>query len=90
MDAIVNVWEENPWNMEAFFVIPCIFQRSWGRASKYIVELETFAAATVPNYGDDTDIPCVILHLPCYVCVLPSPRLLDFAPTPADAHWHLN
>ena len=90
MDAVVNVWEENPWNTEAFFIVPRVFQRSWGRASKHIVELETFAAATVPDYSDDTDIPCVVLHLPCYVRVLPSPRLLDFAPTSADAHWHLD
>jgi hypothetical protein len=48
---------------------------------KQIVELGTVTAATVPNYGDGTDIPCVVLHLPCYVCVLPPPRLLDFVPT---------
>ena len=26
MDAVVNAWEENPWNTEAFFVVPRVFQ----------------------------------------------------------------
>jgi hypothetical protein len=90
MDAVVNVWEENPWNTEAFFIVPRVFQRAWGRASKHIVELGTFAAATVPDYGDGTDIPCVVLHLPCYVHVLPPPHISDFVPTPDDAHWHVD
>ena len=29
-----------------------------------VVELGTVAAATVPDYGDGTDILCIVLHLP--------------------------
>jgi len=71
IDAVVNAWEENPWNTEAFFVVPRVFQNKWGRVSKQVVEVATFGAGSVPAYGDNTDIPCVLLHLPCYVRRLP-------------------
>ena len=88
MDAVVNAWEENPWNTEAFFVVPRVFQRSWGRASKHIVELGIHAAASIPDYGENTDIPCVILHLPCYVRSLPTPRRMDSPARSPGAQWH--
>jgi hypothetical protein len=88
MDAVVNVWEESPWTTEAFFVVPRVFQCNWGRASKQIQEVGVFPAASIPDYGEDTDIPCVLLHLPCYVRSLPSPRRLDQPPRSPGEQWH--
>jgi hypothetical protein len=88
MDAVVNAWEENPWNTEAVFVVPRVFQCSWGRTSKHIHEVGVFAASSIPDYGEGTDIPCVVLHLPCYLRSLPPPRRLDIASRPKGAEWH--
>jgi hypothetical protein len=88
MDAVVNAWAENPWNTEAFFVVPRVFQRNWGRASKHIVEVGTYAAATIPDYGGTTDIPCVVLHLPCYIRSLPPSKRMESPSRPAGAQWH--
>jgi hypothetical protein len=88
MDGIVTAWTEHPWNTEAFFVVPRVFQRDWGRVSKHIRELGTFASATVPDYGDLTDIPCLVLHLPCYVRSLPPLRGVDSPARPAGYAWH--
>ena len=88
MDAVVNAWEENPWNTEAFFIVPRVFQCSWGRASKHIQEVGIVPAASIPDYGEGTDIPCVMLHLPCYVRSFPSPRQLDQPPRPQGEQWH--
>jgi hypothetical protein len=88
MDSIVSAWTEHPWNTEAFFVVPRVFQRDWGRVSKHILDLGTFASATVPDYGGLTDIPCVVLHLPCYVRCLPPLRRMVSSPRPAGYAWH--
>lgn len=88
LDAVVTAWTENPWNTEAFFVVPRVFQRDWGRVSKHIVELGHHAASTIPDYGPDTDIPCIMLHLPCYVRSLPSPRWMDAPSRPTGGEWH--
>jgi hypothetical protein len=88
MDAVVNAWEENPWNTEAFFVVPRVFQRRWGRASKHILEIGICAAADIPDYGGNTDIPCIIMHLPCYVRSLPTIRRMDTPSRPEGAQWH--
>ena len=40
----------------------------------------------VPGFTD-SDIPVVILHLPCFVRSLPNPRL-DSPPQPHWAKWH--
>ena len=69
-------------------IIPRVFQRDWGRVSKHVVELQTYPAATVPEYGTTTDIPCVLLHLPCYVRSLPPIRRLDTPSGPPGAEWH--
>ena len=84
---MVNAWEENPWNTEAFFVVPRVFQNKWGRVSKQVVEVATFGAGSVPAYGDNTDIPCVLLHLPCYVRRLPRPQPKG-APHFKTDQWH--
>jgi hypothetical protein len=68
--------------------VPRVFQRDWGRVSKHFVEIGTFGAHTIPDYGGDTDIPCIVLHLPCYVCSLPPPRGVDLSPQPAGFSWH--
>jgi hypothetical protein len=88
LDAVVTAWTEKPWDTEAFFVIPRVFQRDWGRVSKHIVELGQFAASTIPDYGIHTDIPCILLHLPCYVRSLPSPRWMDSPSRPSGGEWH--
>jgi hypothetical protein len=88
LDAVLCAWIEQPWNTEAFFVVPRVFQRDWGRVSKHVVELGTFAASTVPVYGLRTNIPCVVLHLPCYVRSLPPPRWLDQPSRPQGTEWH--
>jgi hypothetical protein len=88
MDAVLNAWTERPWDTEAFFVIPRVFQRDWGRVSKQILEMRHYAAATVPDYGTNTDIPCVLLHLPCYVRSLPPPRWMDQSSRPQREEWH--
>jgi hypothetical protein len=87
MDAVLYAWIERPWDMEAFFVIPRVFQRDWGRVSRHIMELGTFTADSVPVFGLTTDIPCVILPLPCYVRSLP-PRRLDEPSQPPGSEWH--
>jgi hypothetical protein len=89
MEAVVNAWEENPWHTEAFFVVPRVFQTNWGRVSKHIHELEIFPATAIPDYGEITDIPCVLLHLPCYVRSLPSSnRRLEQPSRPQGEQWH--
>jgi hypothetical protein len=88
MDRMAAAWTEYPWTTEAFFVVPRVFQRDWGRVSKHIVELGTFAAEMIPDYGGSTDIPCVLLHLPCYVRSLPSPRRMDPPSRPQGGEWH--
>jgi hypothetical protein len=88
IDAVVNAWTEQPWITEAFFIIPRVFQRDWGRVSKHIQELGQHASLTIPDYGDHTDIPCIMLHLPCYVRTLPQPRWMDGPARPQGAEWH--
>jgi hypothetical protein len=90
IDHLASAWTKAPWSTEAFIVIPRVFQRDWGRVSKHVVDLGTFAASLVPHYGDHTDIPCILLHLPCYVRSLPPPRRLNFSPRPPGAEWHWN
>jgi hypothetical protein len=88
LDAVVSAWTEQPWYTEAFFLIPRVFQRDWGRASKHIQDLGLHAAEIIPAYSGTTDIPCVLLHLPCYVRSLPPTRRMDIPPRPAGAEWH--
>jgi hypothetical protein len=88
IDAVLNVWVEQPWTTEAFFLVPRIFQRDWGRASKHVMECGTVAPAGIPIYGTHSDIPCVLLHLPCYVRCLPLTRWMEPAPRPKGAEWH--
>jgi hypothetical protein len=88
MDALVTAWTEQPWHTEAFFLIPRVFQRDWGRASKHIQDLGLHPADTIPAYGGTTEIPCVLMHLPCYVRSLPPIRRLDVPPRPQGAEWH--
>ena len=78
IEAVVNAWIKHPWDTEAFFFIPRVFQRDWGQASKHIVDLGLLPPLDIPDY--DSDIPCVLMHLPCYVHSLPPPRQLDPAP----------
>jgi hypothetical protein len=88
LDRLVSAWTEQPWEMEAFLLIPRVFQRDWGRVSKHVVELGTYPAAQVPGYAGHSDIPCVLMHLPCYVRSLPSPRRMDFPSRPKGVEWH--
>jgi hypothetical protein len=88
LDAVVTTWTEQPWHTEAFFLIPRVFQRDWGRASKHIQDLGLHAADIIPAYGGTTNIPCVLLHLPCYVRSLPQTRRMDIPSQPAGAEWH--
>jgi hypothetical protein len=88
LDALVTAWTEQPWTTKAFFVVPRVFQRDWGRDSKHIMEIGTYAAPTIPDYGGHTDIPCVLVHLPCYVRSLPPPRWVDTPTQPAGSAWH--
>lgn len=86
VSSVMHAWIEQPWNTEAFFVIPRIFQRRWGRISKHIVEVAVVDPQYVPGFTD-SDIPVVILHLPCFVRSLPNPRL-DSPPQPHWTKWH--
>jgi hypothetical protein len=88
MDGIVTAWTEQPWHTEAFFVVPRVFQRDWGRVSKHILDMGTFASSQVPDYAELTDIPCVLLHLPCYVRSLPPLRGVVPPPRPTGYAWH--
>ena len=88
LDAVVTAWTEQPWHTEAFFLIPRVFQRDWGRASKHIQDLGLHAADIIPAYSGTTDIPCVLLHLPCYVRSLPQIRWMDIPSRPAGTEWH--
>jgi hypothetical protein len=88
LNAVVNVWVERPWDTEAFFIIPRVFQRDWGRVSKHIIELGLHPAADIPDYGALTDIPCLILHLPCYVRSLPPPRWMEPPTRSQREEWH--
>ena len=86
ISAVLHVWIEQPWNTESFFVVPRIFQRRWGRKSKHIVEVAVVEPDYVPGFTG-SDIPVVILHLPCFVRSTPDPRL-DTPPKPIGAQWH--
>jgi hypothetical protein len=88
IDRLASVWTEHPWTTEVFLVIPRVFQRDWGRVSKHVVERGTFAAGLIPDYGNHTDIPCVLLHLPCYVRSLPPPRSRNEPLRVAGMEWH--
>jgi hypothetical protein len=88
LDGLATAWTEHPWDTEAFILVPRIFQRDWGRVSKHVLELGTFAADTIPDYGVDTDIPCVLLHLPCYVRSLSPLRRLDPPSQYPEMEWH--
>jgi hypothetical protein len=88
MDSLVSAWTEHPWDTEAFVVVPRVFQRDWSRVSKHFQEMGTFTANTVLDYGLDTDIPCVVLHLPCYVRSLPPSRGVDPSPRLKGYAWH--
>jgi hypothetical protein len=88
LDAVVSAWTEQPWHTEAFFIIPRVFQRDWGRASKHVQDLGLHSADSIPNYGGTTDIPCILLHLPCYVRTLPPPSWMDEPSRPTGAKWH--
>jgi hypothetical protein len=88
IDMVLNAWVEQPWDTEAFVLVPRVFQRDWGRVSKHVVELRTHPAAMVPDYGPTTDIPCVLLHLPCYVRSFPPLRRMDTSPGPPGGEWH--
>ena len=68
------------------FVIPRIFQQRWGRKLKHIVEVAVVEPQFVPGFSE-SDIPVIILHLPCFVCSLPADRL-DPSPPPYGAKWH--
>lgn len=85
--AVLNVWIEQPLDTEAYFVVPRIFQRRWGRKSKHIVEVSLTWAHEMPG-PLETDIPVVVLHLPFHVRSLPLPSRLDPAPGPHGARWH--
>lgn len=87
MNWVVNFWVEVPWHTECFFLVPRVFQRKWGRVSKYIREVGVFDPALVPGYGGLSDIPCVLLHLPCHVRCRSAPRL-DRIARPTGEHWH--
>jgi hypothetical protein len=89
MDAVVNAWTEHPWNTEAFFLIPRVFQRDWGRTSKHIQDLGLHIATSIPDYGGNTEIPCVLLHLPCYIRSLPPLNRMDAFARPTGPKWHL-
>ena len=88
LDAVVSTWTEQPWDTEAFFLIPRVFQCDWGRASKHIQELGLHAAGIIPAYGSTTDIPCILLHLPSYIRSLPLLRQLDTPTQPTGEQWH--
>jgi hypothetical protein len=88
IDRLASAWTEYPWTTEVFLVIPRVFQRDWGRVSKHVVELGTFAAEVIPDYGGTTDIPCVLLHLPCYVRSLPPPRTPSRPVRIEGMEWH--
>ena len=88
MDAVVNAWTEHPWDMEAFFLVPRVFQRTWGRTSKHIHEVGLHMAGTIPEYGGTTDIPCILLHLPCYIRSLPLHSRMDSFARPKGPQWH--
>jgi hypothetical protein len=82
IEGVLNAWVEQPWATEAFFFIPRVFQRDWGRVTKQIEEIGVFPSSLIPVYGSQTDIPCVALPLPCYVCCVPTPRWMDPPPRP--------
>jgi len=91
ISAVLDVWIEQPWHTEAFFVVPRIFQRRWGRKSKHLTEiLLAKNPLSVPG-AQESDIPIVVLHLPCYVRSLPPPSSsrLDEPAKPTWADWHL-
>ena len=72
IEAVMNAWIEYLWDTAACFLIPWVFQCDWGWVSKHIVDLCLLPPLTILDY--DSDIPCVLVHLPCYVCSLPSPK----------------
>lgn len=84
--AVLNVWIEQPWSTEAYFLVPRIFQRRWGHKSKYIRELAIVDAREVPG-GQNSDIPVVVLHLPCFTRSLPSPSM-DRPTVSHGPKWH--
>jgi hypothetical protein len=87
IDMVLNVWVEQP--TKAFFLVPCVFQHDWGRASKHVMECGIVATAGIPAYGAHSDILCVLLHhLPCYVRSLPLTRCMESAPRPKRLEWH--
>ena len=87
VSTVVEFWTEAPLSTEAFFVIPRIFQRRWGRKNKHIVDWGALDPRVVPGAGD-SDIPFVILHLPCHIRSLPPPVRLDRPSQPYRHRWH--
>jgi hypothetical protein len=78
MDAAVNTWEENPWNTEAFFVVPRVFHCSWGRASKHIVEVTVTPCVVDKRSSSHPALPfalsyfllCRMVACPCLMITL--------------------
>jgi hypothetical protein len=86
--AVLHIWTKQPWNMEAFFAVLCIFQWWCGWKSKHIVEVLVVKPGSVPGFSD-SDILVVILHLPCFVCSL-AIQSLDIATQSSGAKCHLD
>ena len=88
IDRLASAWTEYPWTTEVFLVLPWFFQCDWGRVSKHVIERGTYAAGLIPDYAGATDIPCVLLHLPCYVCSLPPPQSPSWPVWIEGMEWH--
>ena len=71
INAMVNAWEENPWNPEAFFMVPHVFPKQVVALTQ-MVEVQTFAAAGIQDYGNTMDVPCLLLYFLCYINCFPQ------------------
>jgi hypothetical protein len=88
---LLNAYVEAPLTTSSLLLIPRILQRSWGRLSGCITELEVLHPATFPDSLPHAHLlPVCVLHLASHRRVLPTTNRLDSAPLPADPlhRWH--
>ena len=68
MNSVLCYWVEAPCTTSVFFLLPGIYQHSWGRVNKYIDVVGTFHPRTLPFRSLlFSNIPLTLLYLPPFV-----------------------
>ena len=68
MNSVLCYWVEAPCTTSVFFLLPSIYQHSWGRVNKYIDVIGTFHARDLPFCSLlFSNIPLTLLYLPPFI-----------------------